>query len=112
MSQGDFVRLHLALALGRKIGADIGDIRRIAQVGAAYHTVEIHRRRGADSKLKVGHLGCPAQDLRQSAGDDIRAFQRGPLRRVDKDLQLVFVVERQHLQGDGAHARQQGRAQE
>ncbi len=74
----------------------------LAQVVVADESVEIHGRAGADGGGEVGHLGQHAEVVLDVADGGVSGFEGGRFGHVHEDLEFVFVVEREHLEGHAA----------
>ncbi len=105
-AQGDGVALHIARAFVRQVDANVGDVRPLAQVIVAHQTVEIHGAGGADVGLKVGHLGDGGEIVLQRSHRRVGTLQGRPFGEIEHQLELVLVVEGEHLhrhQIEGRH---------
>ncbi len=82
-TQGDGVTLLGALALGRQIDADIGDVGSLAQIVMAHHAVEIHGAGGPHVGLEIGDLVDRRQIVFQRPRGGVGPLQGGPLRQIE-----------------------------
>jgi hypothetical protein len=112
-AQGEGVAAHFALLAGQEVDADVGQVRALAQVVVAHEAIEVHGRALADGGGEIDDLGDGLEVLLDFADDGIGGFERGAFGQVDDDLQLVLVVERQHLQRHAAgEGQEDGEAEE
>jgi len=98
---GNGMRLVLPLFLPQEINLDISQIAPFAQVVVPHQAVEVERGTGADIHLEIGHFGHSPQGVTHCAGDAGGLFQRSSIRSIDDHLQLVLVVEGEHLDRHG-----------
>ena len=78
----------------------------------AKDAVEIHRARVADVEREVANFGRLAQHVGQLPRHRIDALQGRPLRSIYEDLELVLVVEGEHLERHGSQRAQHQREPE
>ena len=106
-AQRDLVAVHRAPLTGQQVDADVAGVRALAQVVMPDQPVEIDRRADADRRGEIDHFRLGAEVFLDLLRDAVGGFQRRRFRHVDDDLELVLVVERQHLQrnqaGRGQH---------
>ncbi|MDA1222533.1 MAG: hypothetical protein O3B85_10970, partial [Planctomycetota bacterium] len=111
-SQRHLVAARLPLALVHEIDPQVALVGELAELVVADHPVEVDRGGLAGVGGDVGHLLRAADDARHLAEDRVGSLQRRPLGKIDDDLQLELVVERQHLQRDAAGHRDPARRSE
>jgi len=94
---GDVVGLVLALLLSQQVHLDICEVAPLAQVIVAHQAVEVERGAATDVALEIGHLRHGPQGVPHLPDDPGGLLQGGAVRCVDDHLQLVLVVEGEHL---------------
>ena len=94
---GDVVTLSLPGMLIDQVDLDVGDVGSAAQKIVTDQAVEIEGRGHTHIHLIIGHLRLVAQTGSDLASRLSRALQRTPLRHVEDNLELRFIVEGQHL---------------
>lgn len=99
---------HVAALAGQEVDADIGQVRGLAQVVFAHEAVEVHGRAFADGGDNVDDFRNGLEVGFDFADGGIGGFEGGAFGHVHDDLQLVFVVERQHFEGHAAGGGEEG----
>ena len=89
--------LRRSLPFGQEIDLDIGDMLAASQEIVSHQAVEIERRGRAGVDLVINDLRFLADRQGNLAGGLDCLFQREAFGHIENDLELVFVVERQHL---------------
>ena len=94
---GERVRLVGALVLVNNVDLDVGQVTAGAQEVVAHQAVKVERRRGPNVNLEVDDLGHGSELVSELASGGIRLFESKSFGCVDHNLQLGFIVVRQHL---------------
>jgi hypothetical protein len=97
-AQGDARGCSCRALAREQVDAHVGQVRGLAQVVFAHEPVEVHRRAVADGGDEVDDFGDGLEVGFDFAHGGVGGLQRGALGHVHDDLQLVLVVERQHLE--------------
>ncbi len=96
--QRHVVTLAIPQLFIHQVDLDIAQMGPFTQVILAHQTVETDRCGSAGVDLVIGHFRNCAQVAPHAVQHLGGALQAGALRHVQHDLELRFVIERQHLQ--------------
>jgi len=109
---GDRMALIAPGVLVHEHHLEVRQVRVAPEEVVAHQAVERIRRRGAGVALDARHRGIVQRLVRERRRNPGRRLQRRVLRHVDDDLQLVLVVEWQHLHRDQPQRHQRHGADE
>ena len=103
----------MALTARRQRDLHVALVRTRPQKIVTHEPVEVVRSGGAGVDLGADDLGEPRQRVRHLGQGPVRRLERRSLGKVDDDLELVLVVEGQHLDDHDAERHERhGRSEE